>query len=159
MHDGTSAIFEAIDAANGHQPSIAEPPVAQAGAICWRSPSGVFSREAEILLVVGNGSGQWGIPKGHIEAGETSWQAALREAGEEAGVIGQVQKISVGRYSHYKSRSGLLCEVTLHLVKVQGQLSEYPDRNLRMSRWLTLPSAVEIVGSKALAEVLDGLCL
>jgi len=32
----------------------------------------------------------WSLPKGHIEAGETAEQAAVREVEEETGIIGQV---------------------------------------------------------------------
>jgi ADP-ribose pyrophosphatase YjhB (NUDIX family) len=32
----------------------------------------------------------WSLPKGHIEAGETAEQAAVREVEEETGIIGRV---------------------------------------------------------------------
>lgn len=32
----------------------------------------------------------WSLPKGHIEAGETAEQAAVREVAEETGIVGEV---------------------------------------------------------------------
>ena len=45
----------------------------------------VFSRDGKVL-VLGHVDGAWVFPKGHIEQGETSEAAALREVAEEAGV-------------------------------------------------------------------------
>ncbi|MGN0171466.1 MAG: bis(5'-nucleosyl)-tetraphosphatase [Acutalibacteraceae bacterium] len=41
--------------------------------------------ENEILLIKHNG-GHWAYPKGHVEAGETEEQTALREVREETGL-------------------------------------------------------------------------
>ena len=38
----------------------------------------------------GVGGWLWSLPKGHIEAGETAEQAAVREVAEETGIIGRV---------------------------------------------------------------------
>jgi 8-oxo-dGTP pyrophosphatase MutT (NUDIX family) len=38
------------------------------------------------LLLRGRGHGEWGFPKGHLDPGETPWQAALRECAEETGI-------------------------------------------------------------------------
>ena len=46
--------------------------------------------QPEALLVRYRGSGTWGFPKGHLEAGETPQQAAVREVQEETGVRAQV---------------------------------------------------------------------
>jgi len=40
----------------------------------------------EIILVKGRKSGKWGLPKGHIEPGETYIEGALREIKEETGL-------------------------------------------------------------------------
>lgn len=47
----------------------------------------LFLRRGEALryVLVQSRSGEWGFPKGHLEAGETEPQAALREIFEETG--------------------------------------------------------------------------
>ncbi|MBE6763083.1 MAG: NUDIX domain-containing protein [Ruminococcaceae bacterium] len=42
--------------------------------------------ETEILLIKHNG-GHWAFPKGHVEAGESEEQTALREVQEETGLV------------------------------------------------------------------------
>ena len=40
----------------------------------------------------------WSLPKGHIEAGETAEQAAVREVAEETGISGEV----IGELGHHR---------------------------------------------------------
>lgn len=42
--------------------------------------------EGPEYLLLRYGGGNWGFPKGHVEAGETDVQAAQREVGEETGI-------------------------------------------------------------------------
>ena len=54
----------------------------QVAALPWRRSS----KGVEIMLVTSRGSGRWILPKGWPEAGEALWDAAAREADEEAGI-------------------------------------------------------------------------
>src|SRR5205809_649464 len=61
--------------------------IRQSGAIIIR----LDAQEPKVLLVTAKrNSGNWIFPKGHIEKGETAEAAALREAKEEAGVVGKL---------------------------------------------------------------------
>jgi len=61
--------------------------IRQAGSIVVR----LDGKEPQVLLVTARRNPKnWIFPKGHIEKGETSEAAALRETKEEAGVIGEV---------------------------------------------------------------------
>ena len=61
------------------------PTIRQAGSIVFR----LDGKKPRVLLVTARRNpGTWIFPKGHIEKGETSEAAALRETREEAGVSG-----------------------------------------------------------------------
>ena len=56
-----------------------------AGCVVFRTnPDGVH------VLVIFDQYGQWTFPKGHLEAGETSAEAAVREVYEETGIQGEL---------------------------------------------------------------------
>jgi 8-oxo-dGTP pyrophosphatase MutT (NUDIX family) len=63
------------------------PLIRQSGAIVVR----LDGKKPRVLLVTSKRNRRnWIFPKGHIEKGETAEAAALREAKEEAGVVGKV---------------------------------------------------------------------
>ena len=59
--------------------------MSQAGAVVFRTDGG----SVRVLLVRSRKNpGVWVFPKGHLEEGESHADAALREAEEEAGILG-----------------------------------------------------------------------
>jgi mutator protein MutT len=67
-------------------------------------PSVILTRRAERLRRHG---GQWAIPGGRLDAGETPEEAALRELAEEVGVEAQIADV-LGRLDDYATRSGFV---------------------------------------------------
>ena len=61
-----------------NHPSFSRPPQRSAGAV-------LFTRRGSECVLVRSRTGEWGLPKGHLEVGETEAQAAVREVLEEAG--------------------------------------------------------------------------
>ena len=64
-------------------------PVHSAGFVVYRrapasTPPG--GAPIEFLLLQSSGRKNWGAPKGHVEAGEEAYAAAVRETAEEASV-------------------------------------------------------------------------
>jgi 8-oxo-dGTP pyrophosphatase MutT (NUDIX family) len=55
-----------------------------------RSAGGLLVRGPKILLISTQEGRRWQLPKGHIEAGESPEEAAVREVREETGVTGRV---------------------------------------------------------------------
>jgi 8-oxo-dGTP pyrophosphatase MutT (NUDIX family) len=55
-----------------------------------RSAGGLVVQGSRILLISTQSGRRWQLPKGHIEAGETPEQTAVREVREETGVTGRV---------------------------------------------------------------------
>ena len=88
-----------------------------------------FRREGDgsytVLLVTSRESRRWVIPKGWPMKGRKPYEAAAREAYEEAGVIGHVGKRPLGFYLYDKSlknRDSVLCQVKVFPLEVRKQL-------------------------------------
>lgn len=66
----------------------------------------------------------WGFPKGHLEAGESSQTAAIREIEEETGVKAEVvQKIGQSKYVITKNNEQVFKVVTFFLMQyLSGEL-------------------------------------
>ncbi|OGE09246.1 hypothetical protein A3A60_02200 [Candidatus Curtissbacteria bacterium RIFCSPLOWO2_01_FULL_42_26] len=60
----------------------------------------------------------WDFPKGHIEVGETSEKAALREVKEETGVKAEIiEKVGQTQYFYWDEGAKVLKTVTFFLMK------------------------------------------
>jgi diadenosine hexaphosphate hydrolase (ATP-forming) len=66
----------------------------------------VFGRDGRVL-VLGHVDGAWVFPKGHIEEGETSEAAALREVEEEAGVDAELVSGAPSWTTRYRNSRGV----------------------------------------------------
>lgn len=66
------------------------------------APALLLTRRAEGLR---SHAGQWALPGGRVDPGETSMQAALRETAEEVGLVLDVSQV-LGRLDDYATRSG-----------------------------------------------------
>jgi 8-oxo-dGTP pyrophosphatase MutT (NUDIX family) len=93
-----------------------------AGGIVTRTVDG----EREYLLVEARRNrGEWVLPKGHIEPGETPEAAAVREVQEEAGVRAAV--IARTGESVY-AVDGQPVRIVFFLMQYQGEASHQEDR-------------------------------
>lgn len=59
------------------------------------------------VLLIREGESFWGLPKGHIEHGESRLEAAQREIGEEAGVAQLKLITELGTYTRHPYNRGL----------------------------------------------------
>ena len=83
------------------------------------------------MLITSRDTGRWVIPKGWPAEREAAWDCAAREAREEAGLVGEIQKRPVGSY-HYKKLldSGLpvWCTVEVFALAVTDRLESWPEQ-------------------------------
>jgi len=120
--------------------------IEQGGAII----AGLRNGEPAALLVTGKRNpDHWIFPKGHVEPGESLDEAALREAGEEAGVSGTLLGLA-GVLSFVERGS----TIRVHYFIVVTADAGSPERGRQM-RWFSLDEALEHLtfdDSKALLQ-------
>ncbi len=81
---------------------------------------GVLFNDKREVLLIRDRQGYWCFPKGHVDAGETLEQTALREVEEETGIVGKV----VGQLSstHYTNSKGVDREIHWFLMRGKGKI-------------------------------------
>jgi 8-oxo-dGTP pyrophosphatase MutT (NUDIX family) len=115
----------------------------------------------KILLVTSRESRRWVIPKGWPMKGRKPFEAAAREAYEEAGLRGAVGKRPLGHYLYQKRLKNLdavLCQVKVFPLKVRKQLKHFPEEHQRELRWFTPAEAAEAVSEPGLAALIRAAC-
>ncbi|GAD83023.1 putative hydrolase [Nocardia asteroides NBRC 15531] len=99
----------------------------------------------------------WSLPKGHIEAGETSEQTAIREVAEETGINGEVVA-ELGSIDYWFVTEGRRVHKTVHhflLRSLGGELSD-ADVEVTQVAWVPLSeldSRLAYADERRLAEV------
>lgn len=103
------------------------------------SAGGIVFNKHKILLIRNSSiknpkKSFWGFPKGHIEEGESSERAALREVKEEAGIDAQiVKKLGDSRYVYTRDGEKIFKMVTIYLMSYKkGKLKADPIEVLEL---------------------------
>ena len=125
----------------------------QVAALPWRKTDDGF----EVLLVTSRGTGRWVLPKGWPEKREAPFEAAAREAGEEAGVDGAIAQQELGSFYYEKLLpSGMRwrCEVHVYPLEVDHVADKWPERKKRTRRWFRPVDAARLVTEPDLAELI-----
>lgn len=134
----------------------AEEALTQYGALCYRAGE---AGGVEILLITSRDTGRWVLPKGWPMRGRTGPECALREAFEEAGVVGDVGAAPVGIYSYNKviePHVGRTCAVTVFPVAVRKLRDSFPERGQRRRQWFAQQEAASLVAEPELRAILNG---
>jgi 8-oxo-dGTP pyrophosphatase MutT (NUDIX family) len=109
-------------------------------------PFRIRNERVEIALVTSLSSKRWVIPKGSLDDGEQSRDAAIRETEEEAGLIGDLEPRRLGRY--YFTRSNERYVVDVYLMRVTTVLDRWLEAGMRRRRWIALDKAAALVGTE-----------
>ncbi len=101
-----------------------------------------------VLLHLHKRLGLWLQPGGHLEPGETPWQAARREAGEETGLAFTAWPPPGPRLAHVDVHPGGRGHIHLdlrYLLHVEGDPSPRPPAGESQEvRWFSWPDAIGI---------------
>lgn len=99
--------------------------------------------ESEFCLITSSGKRRWCFPKGLIDPGETPLETALKEAKEEAGVIGYIRNPPLGSYEYHKWGRSL--SVLVMLLEVHESLDAWEESGVRERRWVKLDQALQLL--------------
>jgi 8-oxo-dGTP pyrophosphatase MutT (NUDIX family) len=109
-----------------------------AGGLVIRTQNGVRAG-ALIGRLDRRGRLRWSLPKGHVEAGETTEQAAIREVAEETGICGRITA-RLGSVDYTFTVEGRRVHKRVHhflMVAVGGELSD-ADVEVTEVAWVPL---------------------
>jgi 8-oxo-dGTP pyrophosphatase MutT (NUDIX family) len=103
--------------------------------------------DTHVYLVTSRGSGRWIIPKGNPIRGLAPHKVAAREAREEAGLLGKIERTSIGTFEFDRRRGGLdtVCRVDVFALNVQRQLRHWAESSQRSVRRCDLSTALSLL--------------
>lgn len=109
------------------------------------------------FLLVRDSYGRWALPKGHVEEGESTSQAAIREVSEEVGLDNLLvrDRLAPIRYLFRLHGKLIFKVVALFLIEATGDATlspQYPE--VRDARWLSAEEALKMIGYKNTRAVL-----
>ena len=124
----------------------------QAAALPYRQEKGL-----EVLLVSSLDTGRWIVPKGWPMKGCSNFEAARREAYEEAGVRGEIASEPAGSFHYNKrKRNGAVwrCLVEVFPMEVKSRSRSWPEKAARKTRWCAWREAADLVDDTGLGDII-----
>ena len=108
------------------------------------SAGGVVVRGDEVVVIVparraADGSRVLGLPKGHLDPGETAVQAATREVREEAGVVAEpIAELGEVRYWYWRNGKRRPKSVVFFLFEYRSGDPADHDDEVEEARWMDI---------------------
>lgn len=131
-------------------------PIKQVAALPYRfSPEG----HLEVLLLTSRGTGRFIVPKGWPMKGRKDWDAAAREAAQEAGVKGRLGREALGTYRYWKRLRDVFIpvDVNVYPLHVERVLDKWKENDRRRRAWVKPHEAAVLVDEPALVSLLDAV--
>jgi 8-oxo-dGTP pyrophosphatase MutT (NUDIX family) len=130
---------------------LQRPPRQQYAALCYRQKK--KQGALEVLVATSRDTGRWVIPKGWPMTDKKAHQVAEREAFEEVGVKGKVEKEPLGFYHYRKTLDNGLkipVRVQVHALEVHDCLKNFPEKGSRLLEWVPCEEAASRVNEPEL---------
>ncbi|MEK4032088.1 NUDIX hydrolase [Methylocystis sp. IM3] len=130
-------------------------PQQQYAALPWRRKG----KALEIMLITSRETRRWVIPKGWPMKGRKSHATAALEAIQEAGLLGKIDKTTIGAF-HYQKKLGngatVLCRVDVFPLRVVRQRKNWPEKRQRATKWFSASKAARMVDEPELTKMIRG---
>jgi len=132
-------------------------PARQVAALCFRKQKG----KVEVLLITSRETKRWVIPKGWPMPPLTDYNAARREAFEEAGVEGRMRRKKFGSFSYAKlgAKASLTIRVDVYLLEVEREKKTWPEKHQRKRRWFGVDEAAHRIQEPQLRKLIRSLAV
>lgn len=111
----------------------------------------------EVMLITSRETRRWVVPKGWPQKGRAPHAVAAREAYEEAGLVGNIEKRRIGTYRYAKRlslESTVVCKVSVFQLYVEHELDDFPEKLVRQRCWMTPGEAADRVQERGLSKLL-----
>ena len=102
-----------------------------------RTEGGVFAG-ALIGRLDRRGRLRWSLPKGHVEAGETTEEAAVREVAEETGISGRITA-RLGSVEYTFTAEGRRIHKRVHHFLMEAVAGELSDADVEVTEVAWVP--------------------
>lgn len=115
-----------------------------AGGVILRTYRGVWQ-----VLLIKDMSGNWTFPKGKIETGETSEEAAVREIYEEVGIQNLTMKTLLPSVLYTYKRNGVVektVDYFLFLSTTPQKIVLQKKEGIQASKWINVSKALDEIG-------------
>jgi 8-oxo-dGTP pyrophosphatase MutT (NUDIX family) len=123
------------------------------------SAGGVVVRGEQVVVIVptrraADGSRVLALPKGHVDPGESSIEAAVREVREETGIVAEpVCELGESRYWYRRDGRTIGKTVSFYLCSYLEGSTEDHDDEVEEARWIALSEAQSALSHTAEREM------
>ena len=101
----------------------------------------------QILLIKHSNSGHWSFPKGHVEAGETEVETAVREIKEETGVSANIDT-RFREVVTYSPKKDIIKDVIYFFATADDDHTERQEEEVSEVMWVDINKAIKYVSYK-----------